>query len=304
MKQFPLLVLILTLLSLPLAAQDWQITSLNTMWFFNPENTETRIETKDRPTTQKEYNQRAGHLIGLLPPSPPVLVALQEVGDQDDVAALARAATARYQRPYQPLFLQGRDTQTGQDVGFLFDPDQGWEITGQPSRPADLDRALSKHLVVVLENRPLETRLMVCNVHLRRPIGEDGGEKQKQQIRALLKWSYRFLGQDPQSNIIILGDFNLTAKPGEPGQNIDILLKHGFVDALYLHYKKPYKTHAAGALDRILISPAIATGKNHLGSTRAEVVPHHYAKLPPEKRRLYTDHYPVTLTFQTTRQSF
>ena len=56
---------------------------------------------------------------------------------------------------------------------------------------SDLERELSKHLVVRFTNAV--TSMDICVVHLRRPIGSDGIEEQKNQCRALLRWAMRNL---------------------------------------------------------------------------------------------------------------
>ncbi len=45
-------------------------------------------------------------------------------------------------------------------------------------------------------------------VHRRRPIGNDGVEKQRNQCRALLRWAMRHLSGDPKANLVTMGDFN------------------------------------------------------------------------------------------------
>jgi hypothetical protein len=94
--------------------------TLNTYWFFNGE--EGKSDT-DRP--------QAGHLLGLLPNEAPLFVGFQELGGGDDLAALAHSATARYGRPYQVLFVRGRDTSTGQNVGAILATSTGWGVYGR-----------------------------------------------------------------------------------------------------------------------------------------------------------------------------
>jgi len=49
----------------------------------------------DKPTSALEYSTKAGHLIGLLPREAPLFVGFQEIGDGDDLAALAHSCTWR-----------------------------------------------------------------------------------------------------------------------------------------------------------------------------------------------------------------
>jgi len=68
-----------------------------------------------------------------LPKDPPLFLGLQEVGNGEDVLALAKSAKARYGRDYRPLLVQGRDTETRQDVGALLDTSRGWGVYGRPT---------------------------------------------------------------------------------------------------------------------------------------------------------------------------
>src|SRR5436309_1006034 len=131
------------------AAQDHiEFVTMNCYWFFGPETS----GHADKPVSRAEYSLKAGHLIGLLPRDPPLFIALQEIGNGDDVQALAYSAKARYGRTYRPLFVQGKDTATKQDVGALLDTSTGWGVYGKPARAAELDKFLSKHLVLRLTN--------------------------------------------------------------------------------------------------------------------------------------------------------
>jgi hypothetical protein len=89
------------------------LTTLNCYWFFGEEDS----RHADKPPSKDQYSLKAGHLVGLLPKEAPLFIGLQEIGNGDDVRALAYAAGRRYGRTYQHLFVQGRDTATRQDVG-------------------------------------------------------------------------------------------------------------------------------------------------------------------------------------------
>src|SRR5207249_4354117 len=91
----------------------------------------------------------------------------------------SKSATARYGRRYQTLFAHGTDSSTGQNVGAILDTSGGWGVYGRPSRVSDLERELSKHLVLRLTNAV--TSMDICVVHLRRPIGADSVAKQRNQ---------------------------------------------------------------------------------------------------------------------------
>lgn len=287
-------VLLCLLLGFAAYGQDRiSIATLNCYWFFNDSEGNGRA---DRPGTKIEYSLKAGHLIGLLPADPPLFVGLQEIGGQDDVQALARSATARFKRPYRALFVQGKDTATGQEVGAIFNTATGWGVYGRPSRVSDLERELSKHLVVRLTNAV--TAVDICVVHLRRPIGADGQQKQVEQCRALLRWAMHHLAKNPKANLVILGDFNEGKPVGSADQALAVLFqtKPPMFDALNTVDGKA-ATHADGkAYDRIIVSDAIFKGAAKLKLDTVAIQSHRHGK--GEERRAYTDHFPVVATLR------
>lgn len=275
-------------------ANPISLITLNCYWFLGQED----YAHADRPKGKEEYELKAGHLVGLLPSEAPLLVGLQEVGNDGDVQALAYSAQRRYGRHYQPLFVQGRDTATKQDVGAILDTTRGWGVYGKPSRVSELERELTKHLVVRLTNAV--TSMDIAVVHLRRPMGDDGAAKQKDQNRALLRWVMRHLAQNPKANLAILGDFNEGTSSG-PGQALAVLFqaKPPMVDVFDSLTGRP-RTHANGkAYDRIFVSDAIYRGLSGLRLEDVEIRWHSYGKGP--QRRLYTDHFPVVVKLIQTQ---
>lgn len=289
-------VLLCLLIGFAACAQDRiSIAALNCYWFFNHTEGNGRA---DRPGTKIEYSLKAGHLIGLLPTDPPLFVGLQEIGGQDDVQALAKSASARFKRPYRTLFVQGKDNATGQNVGAIFNTAAGWGVYGRPSRASDLERELSKHLVVRLTNAVAS--MDVCVVHLRRPIGVDGQQKQVEQCRALLRWAMRHLAKNPKANLVILGDFNEGRPVGSADQALAVLFqtRPPMFDALGVVDGK-VATHTDGkAYDRIIVSDAIEKGAARLKLDSVVIQSHRHGN--GEERRAYTDHFPVVATLRFT----
>jgi endonuclease/exonuclease/phosphatase family metal-dependent hydrolase len=264
-------------------------TTLNCYFFFGGGET-----TKDfnQPKLAPEYWRKATNLIALLPTNAPLIVGLQEIGRGREALHLAQLAAARYKLRYAPLFAQGKDTYTGEDVGALMCYDLGWKLATPPARDPALDNWLSKHLVFRLTNAV--TTLDVCVVHLRRALGATGIAKQQEQTEALKIWARQHLKDNPNANLIILGDFNETKKPGDAESAIAPLVKPNgpLVDTFTLSNLKP-KTHANGkAYDRILISPAIEKGEAGLKFDSLSVQEHKFGKGPNLK--FYTDHFPLT----------
>jgi hypothetical protein len=265
------------------------LVTMNCYWFLGQEEG----QAADRPRTTEEYSLKAGHLIGLLPDEAPLFVGLQEIGNDRDVDALAYSASRRYGRKYVSLFSQGNDTATKQDVGALLDTSRGWGVYGKASRVSELQKSLSKHLVVRLTNAV--THMDIAVVHLRVPRDAKGAAAQKDQNRALLRWVMRHLAQDPKANVVILGDFNEGKPPGSPEQSLAVLFeaKPPMADTFAFLQGKA-RTHAGGeAYDRILISDGITKGLSGLKFDSVKILHHTHGK--GEERRLYTDHFPVAV---------
>jgi len=289
------ILILLALIGLPVVGQDnsVSIATMNCYWFFGQNETNDKA---DKPRDSQEYELKAGHLIGLLPQQAPLFIGLQEIGGGEDIETLAKSAKARYKHQYQSLFVKGKDTATGENVGALLDASQGWGIYGRPSRVSELEKALSKHLVVRLTNAV--TVMDICVVHLRRPIGGAGTDKQTEQNRALQRWAMRHLAGNPKSNLVILGDFNEGRPVGSPEQSLAVLFQSQppMLDALTTLPGK-IRTHTDGkAYDRIIVSDAMAKGLSGLQLESVQIQEHRHGK--GGERRLYTDHYPVTALFK------
>jgi endonuclease/exonuclease/phosphatase family metal-dependent hydrolase len=175
----------------------------------------------------------------------------------------------------------------------MFDTSRGWGAYGKASRVSELERELSKHLVLRLTNA--FTHIDVAVVHLRVPRNGDGDEKQKDQNRALLRWAMRHLAKNPKANLIIMGDFNEGMLVGSPEQNLAVLFQSQppMID-VFDHFKGKPVTHSSGiALDRILISDGLFRGSSDLKFSGVQVQRH--CKDRGVAKRLYTDHYPVSV---------
>ncbi|MBI5772402.1 MAG: hypothetical protein HZA89_01495 [Verrucomicrobia bacterium] len=273
-------------------AASYSFTTLNCLWFLGQESG----KSTEKPRTGNEYVAKAANLINLLPTEPPFFVALQEVGNFNDVSNLAKRATYRYRRTYTPLFAQGKDTYTQQDVGALFDGARGWSVVGKASRASDLEKNLSKHLVVRLTNSIVRTSIDVCVIHLRRPLDDSSESKHVEQNRALLRWAMGHLAQNPKANLVILGDFNEGKPVGSAKQDLAVLFqaKPPLVDTLTLA-AKPLPTHTDGkAYDRIMLSDSLVKGLAGLRFSAVFVNEHEFGK-DPVRRRIYTDHFPLTV---------
>jgi hypothetical protein len=277
-------------------AQDNRIliTTLNCYAFFGGNETKMQL---GQPQTPPDYWRKAGNLVALWPTNAPLFVALEEIGGEREAGYLSQITTTRYKHSFQPIFAKTKDMFTGEAVGAVWDLDQGWKLTGKPGRDPDWDPALSKHLVVQLTNSFLRASLELCVVHLRRGIGKYGLLQQRDQDEALKNWAAKRLAQNPQENLIVLGDFNEAKPVGNPAQSLATLVATNgpLRDPFALLSGKKIRTHAGGkAYDRILLSDAMMNGAAGLKFESISVREHPYGK--GTNRYWFTDHFPVTVS--------
>jgi hypothetical protein len=294
MKERTVIFLLLwtTALAAPAQTNCILVSTLNCYAFFGGRETHMQL---GQPQTSPDYWRKARNLVGLWPAAPPLLIGLEEIGGACEAVYLSQFAAARYQHAFQPVFAETRDTFTGEAVGAILDLDQGWHIAGRPGRDPELDKNLSKHLVVKLTNN--STALEICVVHLRRGIGKYGLLEQRGQNTALKDWAARRLAKNPQENLVILGDFNETKNVGDPAASVAVLAGTNapLRDAFSFSPEK-IRTHANGrAYDRILFSPALADGAAGLKFEKVFVQPHTHGK--GAEKYWFTDHFPVTAVF-------
>lgn len=273
-------------------AKKISVTTLNCYAFFGGGETHRQL---GQPETAPELHQKAQNLASLWPTNPPLLIALEEIGGAREAAYLAQLAAMRYGHSFQPMFVDSKDTFTGQAIGALLDVDQGWQIAGPPGRVPELDQELSKHLVIRLTNN--FSALDLCAVHLKRSIGKYGKLAQQNQNNALKKWAATRLAQNPDANLIILGDFNETTVPGATNAALASLVEPtGPLRDSFVLTGGKFRTHATGkAYDRILISTALENGDALWKFEKAFTQPHTHGK--GEEKKLFTDHFPVTAVF-------
>jgi hypothetical protein len=273
------------------------ITTLNCNAFFG--GNETKIQL-GQPRTSEDYWRKAENLVWLWPTNAPLFVGLEEIGGEREVVYLSQIAAAKYKHSFQPIFAETKDTYTEEAVGAILDLDQGWRIFGKPGRVAGLDADLSKHLVVQLTNRFLRASLELCVAHLRRGIGKYGLQEQHDQDEALRNWAARQLAKNPNENLIILGDFNESKKPGDPRQSLSVLLQTNLLRDPFELMSGKIRTHANGkAYDRILFSDAMMKGVAGLKFENISVREHPYGK--GTNRYWFTDHFPVTAAFSESK---
>jgi endonuclease/exonuclease/phosphatase family metal-dependent hydrolase len=295
--RFAIVLICLGSAAFPAQAQPRKIsvTTLNCYAFFGGGETRRQL---GQPETASEFWAKAQNLVNLLPTNAPLLIALQEIGGAREAVYLSQIAARRYGHAFQPVFVETKDTFTQEAVGALVDLSQGWKISGPSGRAPELDKDLSRHLVLRLTND--SSSLDICIVHLKRALGKYGRLEQQDQNRALRKWADAQLAKNPGANIIHLGDFNETRNPGDPEAGLAPLVQPaGLMRDVFTLDGGKFRTHASGkAYDRILISEALEKGGTDWKFQKVSAQPH--SQGTGDRKKLFTDHFPVTATFIET----
>lgn len=119
---------------------ELKVGTLNCYLLFDPAVQHPgKLDDKEKMTL-KEYREKLGNLASLM--SGYQVVALEETGGRAEVQALATAAAMEW------AWRKGRDTATGEEVGFLYRLPE-WKMVSH-GRVPELDSVVSKHLLVTL----------------------------------------------------------------------------------------------------------------------------------------------------------
>lgn len=239
---------------------DLKVGTLNCYLLFAP-GSDPGGQLTDKMLSPENYAQKVSNLGSLLKGLD--FVGLQEIGSEIDAKNMAKAAGT-----YQPLFVKGKDTYTGQDVAALVLKRSGLTVKKVTRVPA-LEN-LSKHLLVTLEADG--KRYAVLVVHLLRPIGQNEA-KHLAQLDSIRDWVVSVKNSTPETTIVVLGDFN------NAGKNLLPL-----TDSATLTDYAP--THLTGkAFDRIFTSKKL----NALEIVRPPLPKH----ANDTNKSLWTDHFLV-----------
>jgi len=265
LRKFPSTLLLFLLAAAVSVAAEIKVATLNCYLLFDP-----RIEHRGKLDEQQrmsvaQYNEKLSNLASLIRGYD--VVGIQETGGRTEVDALAAKAGM------QGLWVKGNDTATGEEVGLLYKlPD--WTVNSA-SRTPELDRILSKHLLVEMQNG--DHRALFLVIHLIRPIGNQLA-KHRQQLEAIKTWMRYQHASHPGWLIVVLGDTNsnlvergssLFGFGVEAGESIDF---------------KP--TH----LNRSVYDRMVLLGPGTWHNVEIKAPPYDNRPLPALKR-VWTDHF-------------
>ncbi len=261
---YRLMKLLVFLFSFVASSLSWASTvrvgTLNCYLLFAPGVQHPGKVDDENPLTPEQYAEKTRNLGELARRAE--FVGLQEVGGEIEVRALAKAADMEY------AFALGRDTATGENVGALFRL-PGWRIVSH-GRVPQLDRLLSKHLLVVAES-PDRIRVQFLVVHLLRPM--NSLERHQGQIDGVSRW---VSAQD--GVVVVVGDMN-DSTFSRGSSIIGVGVEAGELNG-----------YAGTHLDNKPFDRLVAVGPVSWQGT--EIVRPPYGKRPAAAaKRVWTDHY-------------
>jgi endonuclease/exonuclease/phosphatase family metal-dependent hydrolase len=311
--------------SVPVAAHE-QITiaAWNLEWFFDADKGDNQSQTAKEQSApnDSEYKWRVKEIATAIASFKPTILALSEIENKKVLNDLAERLKTHHQLEYDVGFIQGKDTNTEQDVAFLVLHRPGTqaysrvEQSGLSFNNPNLFKIPSKHVALtVVHATPTDTqKLTVIALHLKAGGTLTDEEQRKRQARTLHRWAKKLMSEGHA--VIILGDTNVQTAPDLAKSSNAIGILRGLHtnthadDLADLHEDLPpgkIATHVSGkALDRILLSPKLLdeTGlvfkeiaiRRDL-SIRGSVDDKPMFSVPQAERDL-SDHFPLVATFE------
>lgn len=263
------LCLLTALLPLTSLADALRVSTCNTYFLFRPEYDGGQLRHKG-PSDRHTYDLKVENLVRLIGPSD--VIALQEVGSETEVEDFAKVLGGA------PVFVAGRDTYTGENVGFVHFLPNGYRAVHR-GRVGMLERELSKHLLLVIDGPT--TRFNILNVHL--VVAARDPRKNAAQRAAIVRWIEAALRQEPTSTFLVVGDMNYDYRGPALALGRDVLEP----------LRWPYTHSSRLTLDH-MIAVGNATWENPIVSRPP------YGPRPNEPNKvLWTDHFAVTGTVVT-----
>jgi endonuclease/exonuclease/phosphatase family metal-dependent hydrolase len=311
--------------------RTFTIATWNLEWFYDESTGDNYSDVaKERSAPNRTaWDWKRDAVAASITAMNPDLIAFQEIEDGRVLGYLSKSIERLNQRQYRVAFIEGTDSFTEQDVGFLF---RGIDVLRQSRN--DQSQAMfrsgsyynvSKHLEleVIVDPEGVAEPVTVVTIHLRAKSEE--AEIRTRQTRLLRYWLDQRLRAG--ANVIVLGDTNSEEAAEAISANSDLGVLCGLNtedtadDLVDLHSRIPRdnrQTHLLSGkqYDRILVSRSLlddAPGKTDLvlqdagvrreltirgtGPDEAEKHWQEYWKLSDQERDL-SDHYPVVATFR------
>lgn len=247
-------------------AEDIVVATWNVEWFFDhdPSDNSSQLAKEMTAPSEEDYQWKLSDLAIGIAQIKPTILALQEIENAKVLGDLADRLKDDHGLSYQVAFVQGGDTYTEQDVGYLVQDGLEFDVERIPFEfQGDREfHNVSKHAALTVDI-PTETgteRLWLLNVHLL----ASNANGRKQQARTIREWIAPRI--EAEENVIVLGDINSGQRFEQTTPDSEVGIIRGFQtptlrdDLFDLHQllAGPARgTHITGRhLDRILISEA------------------------------------------------
>ncbi len=172
---------------------------------------------REKVVSSKAYRQRLSTIADKIQRQfeYPQIIALQEVESREVLADISKAVVKNKGPVYQPVLLEGND-KSGIDVGFLIKGDVKIKQQRQLFKNTLFKRAfLFSRPPLLLEVCYKPGCITLVNLHLRSMRGLGSVNRSKrvvfkrlQQATSLARWIHQFQLDQPNSSIMLLGDFN------------------------------------------------------------------------------------------------
>lgn len=249
------------------APDSLRVMTWNVEWMYDDYKGDNRSKlAKEQSAPSKKYwNAKVGGVAKVLADAQPDIVALQEIEGAQTLREIAAKLNSEHKLAYRFAFIQGADTFTEQDVGFLVR--SGLENGLVSYRRHEQTKAMydsreyhnvSKHLVGEFRWEGMERPMNVMTVHLRATA--DAEEPRVKQAKLARKWLEPNLSRG--EDVILLGDLNSEHSAGSiQGDIAAIVGENGpkMVDLLEYLDDKSAQTHLVldKQFDRILVSESL-----------------------------------------------
>lgn len=254
----------------PVPKEPVVVGSWNLEWFFDADPTDNRspLARQQSAPSEPDWIWKRDAVADVIGKMAPTILALQEVENRQVLVELAEQIKKKHQLTYRVALINGYDSYTEQDVGYIYRADLVQFSRREQTREMYESRTyynLSKHLFARFQwgtGDQAET-LTLVNVHLR--AGEKAQSLREKQCRLIRYWVDPLLAAG--ENVIVLGDLNASEDwdKTRPDGDVDILCRaapgtgqRALTDLHGKLHPSDRATHMIGRqFDRILVSPSL-----------------------------------------------
>lgn len=242
------------------APEKLSVMTWNVEWMFDyRKQGNSKLAAEQSAPSEEYWNWKLKSVAKVIAAEEPHIVALQEIEDGSTLGAL-RGVLKELGHSYRYCFINGRDTFTGQDVGFLMKSGLvGYSRREQSKVMYDSNdyRNISKHLIGEFRWHEVERPMTILNVHFyARAEAEDRRVKQARLARHFLTDAL-----EEEHDCILLGDTNSEHTPGRMVGDVEAIVGNAptMIDLLTKADQPNLPTHLVleKQFDRIYISSSL-----------------------------------------------